>query len=75
VEESEEANESDRLRESSFLLPDFDFKMLEDSFFLLGKVVRVAVLGCGHEADSASQSGRISRSLRSFSLWLEVLSL
>jgi hypothetical protein len=51
MEEGEEAGESDRCRGSSFLLPDFDFKMLEDSFFLLGKVVRVAVLGCGHEAD------------------------
>jgi hypothetical protein len=75
LEESEESDESGRRRGSSFLLPDFDFKMLEDSFFLLGKVVRVAVLGCGLEADSASQSGRLSRSLRSFSLWLEVLSL
>jgi hypothetical protein len=60
---------------SSSLLPDFDFKMLEDSFFLLGKMVRVAVLGCGHESDSASQSSILSRPLRSFSLWLEVLSL
>jgi hypothetical protein len=75
VEESEGGGESDRSRGSSFLLPDFDCKMLEDSFFLLGKVVRVAVLGCGHEADSASQSGRLLRSRRSFSLWLEVLSL
>jgi hypothetical protein len=47
---------SPRNRGSSFLLPYFDFKMLEDSFFLLGKVVRVAVLSCGHESDSASQS-------------------
>jgi hypothetical protein len=75
LEEGEEADESVRDRASSFLLPDFDFKMLEDSYFLLGKVVRVAVLGCGHEADSASQSGRLPRSLRPFSLWLEVLSL
>jgi hypothetical protein len=75
VKESEEANESNRDRASSFLLPDFDFKMLEDSFFLLGRVVRVAVLGCGLEADSASQSDRLSRSLRSCSFWLEVLSL
>jgi hypothetical protein len=45
LEESEKSNESDRRRGSSFLLPDFDFKMLEDSFFLLDKVVRVAVLG------------------------------
>jgi hypothetical protein len=75
LEEAVEANESDRSRGSSFLLPDFDFKMLEDSFFLLGKVVRVAVLDCGHESDSASQSRPLSRSLRSFSLWLEVLSL
>jgi hypothetical protein len=75
LEESEESDESGRRRRSSFLLPDFDFKMLEDSFFLLGKVVRVAGLGCGLEADSASQSGRLSRSLRSFSLWMEVLSL
>jgi hypothetical protein len=44
-------------------------------YILLGKVVRVAVLGCGLEADSASQSGRLSRSLRSCSFWLEVLSL
>jgi hypothetical protein len=57
LEESEEGGESDRSRGSSFLLPDFEFKMLEDSFFLLGKVVRVAVMGCGHESDSASQSG------------------
>jgi hypothetical protein len=75
VKESEEANESDRDRASSFLLPDFDFKMLEDSFFLLGKVVRVGVLGCGLAADSACQSGRLSRSLRSCSFWMEVLSL
>jgi hypothetical protein len=75
LEESEESDESDRRRGSSFLLPDFEFKMLEDSLFLLGKVVRVAGLGCGHKADSASQSGRLLRSLRSFSLWLEVLSL
>jgi hypothetical protein len=75
LEESEEGSESDRSRGSSFLLPDFDFKMLEDSFFLLGKGVRVAVLGCGFEADSASQSGRLSRSLRLCSFWLEVLSL
>jgi hypothetical protein len=75
LEESEEADESDRRRGSSFLLHDFDFKMLEESFFLLGKVVRVAVLGCGHESDSVSQSGRLSMSLRSFFLWLEVLSL
>jgi hypothetical protein len=75
LEETVEADESDRDTASSFLLPDFDFKMLEDSFFLLGTVVRVAGLGCGLEADSASQSGRLSRSLRSFSLWLKVLSL
>jgi hypothetical protein len=75
LEESAESDESDRRRGSSFLLPDFDFKMLEDSFFLLGKVVRVAVLGCGHESDSVSQSSTLLRSLRSFSLWLEVLSL
>jgi hypothetical protein len=42
LEETVEADESVRDRASSFLLPDFDFKMLEDSFFLLGKVVRVA---------------------------------
>jgi hypothetical protein len=75
LEESAESDESDRRRGSSFLLPDFDFKMLEDSFFLLRKVVRVAVLGCGHESDSASQSGTLLRSLRSFTLWLVVLSL
>jgi hypothetical protein len=75
VEESEEADESVRDRASSFLLPDFDFKMLEDSFFLLGKVVRVAVRGCGCGIDSASQSNRLSRSLRSCSFWLEILSL
>jgi hypothetical protein len=45
LEESEESEESDRGRGSSFLLPDFDFKMLENSFFLLCRVVRVAVLG------------------------------
>jgi hypothetical protein len=33
LEESKEGGESNRSRESSFLLPDFDFKMLEDSFF------------------------------------------
>jgi hypothetical protein len=54
LEEGEEDDESDRRRGSSFLLPDFDFKMLEDSFFFLGKVVRVAVLCCGHKADSVS---------------------
>jgi hypothetical protein len=75
LEETVVANESVRSRASSFLLSDFDFKMLEDSFFLLGKVVRVAVLGCGHESDSGSQSSTLSRSLRSPSLWLEVLSL
>jgi hypothetical protein len=75
LEETVEADESNWRRGSSFLLPDFDFKMLEDSFFLLGKVVRVAVLGCGHESDSASQSSELSRSLRLYSLWLEVLSL
>jgi hypothetical protein len=75
LEEAAEADESDRSRGSSFLLPDFDFKMVEDSFFLLGKVVRVAGLGCGHESDSASRSCPLSRSLRLFSLWLEVLSL
>jgi hypothetical protein len=75
VEETKEADESDRDKASPFLLPDFDFKMLEDSLFLLGKVVRVAVLGCGFGVDSASQSGRLSRSLRSCSFWLEVLSL
>jgi hypothetical protein len=75
LEETVEADESVKDRASSFLLPDFDFKMLEDSFFLLGKVVRVAVLGCGHESDSASQSSTLSRSLRSFFLWLGVLSL
>jgi hypothetical protein len=75
LEEAVESDESNRRRGSSFLLPDFDFKMLEDSFFLLGKVVRVAVLGCGHESDSASQSRSLLRLLRSFSLWLEVLSL
>jgi hypothetical protein len=75
VKESEEASESARDRASSFLLPDFDFKMLEESFLLLGKVVRVAVMGCGFVADSASQSDRLSRSLRSCSFWLEVLSL
>jgi hypothetical protein len=70
-----EADESVRDRASSSLPPDFDFKMLEDSFFLLGKMVRVAVLGCGHESDSTSQSSPLLRSLRFFSLWLEVLSL
>jgi hypothetical protein len=75
LEEAVESNESDGRRGSSFLLPDFDMKMLEDSFFLLGKVVRVAGLGCGHESGSASQSRSLSRSLRSFSLWLKVLSL
>jgi hypothetical protein len=75
LEETVESNESVRNRESSFLLPDLVFKMLEDNFFLLGKVVRVAVLGCGHKSDSASQSRPLSRSLRLFSLWLEVLSL
>jgi hypothetical protein len=61
LEEIVEADESVRDRTSSSLLPDFDFKMLEDSFFLLGKMVRVAVLGCGHESDSASQSSALSR--------------
>jgi hypothetical protein len=75
LEETVESDESVRNRGSSFLLPDFDFKMLEDSYFLLGKVVRVAVLGCGHESDSASQSRPLSSLLRLFSLWLEVLSL
>jgi hypothetical protein len=70
VEETVESDESVRNSASSFLLPDFDFKMLEDSFFLLGKVVRVAVPGCGHESDSASQSRSLSRSLRLFSPWL-----
>jgi hypothetical protein len=75
LEETVESDESNRNRGSSFLLPDFDFKMLEDSSFLLGKVVRIAVLGCGHESDSASQSRPLLRSIRWFSLWLEVLSL
>jgi hypothetical protein len=75
LEETVEADESVRDRTSSFLLPDFDFKMLEDSFFLLGKVVRVAVLDCGYKSDSASQSSTLLRSLRLFSHWLEVLSL
>jgi hypothetical protein len=75
LEESEGGGESERSRGSFFLLPDFEFKMLEDSLFLIGKVVRVAVLGCELEADSASQSSRLSRLHRSFSLWLEVLSL
>jgi hypothetical protein len=70
-----EADESVRDRASSPLLPDFDFKMLEDSFFLLGKIVRVAVLDCGLKSDSASQSGTLSRSLRSLASWLEALSL
>jgi hypothetical protein len=75
LEEAVESDESVRRRGSSFLLPDFDFKMVEDSSFLLGKVVRVAGLGCGHKSDSVSQSRSLSRSLRPFSLWLEVLSL
>jgi hypothetical protein len=66
LEETVEANESVRDRVSSSLLPVFDFKMLEDSFFLLGKMIRVAVLDCGLESDSASQSCTLSRSLRSF---------
>jgi hypothetical protein len=66
LEESEEADESVRDRASSSLLPDFDFKMLEDSFFLLSKMVRVAGLGCGHKSDSASQSSTLSRSLMYF---------
>jgi hypothetical protein len=41
LEETVESNEFVRNRASSFLLPDFDFKMLEDSFFLLGKVVEL----------------------------------
>jgi hypothetical protein len=44
LEETVEADESIRDRASSSLLPVVDFKMLEDSFFLLGKKVRVAVL-------------------------------
>jgi hypothetical protein len=45
------------------------------SFYLVrwSGLLCCAVLCCGHEADSASQSGRLSRSLRSFSLLLEVL--
>jgi hypothetical protein len=54
LEETVEADESVRDRASSSLLPDFDFKMLEDSFILLGKMVRVAVLDCGLESDSTS---------------------
>jgi hypothetical protein len=46
LEETVEADESVRGKALSSLLPDFDFKMLEDSFFLLGKMVRVAVLDC-----------------------------
>jgi hypothetical protein len=41
-----EANESVRDRASSSLLPVFDFKMLEDSLFLFGRMVRVVVRGC-----------------------------
>jgi hypothetical protein len=33
LEETEESDDSGRRMGSSFLLPDFDFKMLEDSFF------------------------------------------
>jgi hypothetical protein len=33
LEETEESEDSGRRMGSSFLLPDFDFKMLEDSFF------------------------------------------
>jgi hypothetical protein len=44
LEETVEADESVKDRASSFLLPDFDFKMLEDSFFLLG--VRWSELLC-----------------------------
>jgi hypothetical protein len=72
LEETVEADESVRDRASSSLLPHFDFKMLEDSFFLLGKMVRVAVLDCGLESDSASQSCTLSRLLAS---WREDLSL
>jgi hypothetical protein len=75
LEETVEADESVRDRASSSLLPDFDFKMLEDSFFLLGKMVRVAVLDCGLKLDSLSQSCTLSRLLRSLASWLEVLSL
>jgi hypothetical protein len=75
LEETVEANESIRDRASSSLLPNFDFKMLEDSFFLLGRMVRVAVLDCGLESDSTSQSCTLSRSLRSLASWLEILSL
>jgi hypothetical protein len=75
LEETVEADESVRDRESSSLVPVFDFKMLEYSFFLLGKMVRVAVLDCGLESDSASQPCTLSRLLRSFASWLEVLSL
>jgi hypothetical protein len=75
LEETLEANESIRDRASSSLLPVFDFKMLEDSFFLLGKMVRVAKLDCGIESESASQSCPLSRLLRSLASWQEVLSL
>jgi hypothetical protein len=33
LEETEESDDSGRRMGSSYLLPDFDFKMLEDSFF------------------------------------------
>jgi hypothetical protein len=75
LEETVEADKSVRDRASSSLLPDFDFKMLEDSFYLLGKMVRVAVLDCGLESDSASQSCTLPRSLRSLASWREDLSL
>jgi hypothetical protein len=75
LEETVEADESVRDRASSSLLPDFDFKMLEDSFFLLGKMVRVAVLDCGLESDSAYQSCTLSRLLRLLASWREDFSL